>query len=620
MAGARWWKQIRLQAETCLLYYNRDESRMNDLTTKENIPEPPNTADSSRKPFRPLRAWPALAIVFLMIAARFGPSLFEDGAAKYWMVSVFGPLLCCLLLLIWWLAASRATWRERVFGFLGLVASAAITVALAHPTMRGPGTTYFTLPMGFFLFALMAALLKESPPGTRARTAVLMALAGFAVTLFLRNDGMTGDYKFSFHSRWKQTAEDAMLATQTPAAPKTAAQIDTSSFTNSLAHPEWPEFRGANRAGRSLAPKISANWNEHPPKLLWKIPVGPGWSSFAVAGRMLFTQDQRGPKETFVCYDADSGIEIWKTEIVGRLEDPMGGPGPRATPTLADGALYVVSSTGAFLRLNAVTGQIAWKKDLIQVASGKLPMWGFASSPLVIGTLVVVYGGGTGEKGLLAFETASGELRWSAPCTVNSYGSPQLNNILGEDSILMFSTSGLALLDPANGKTRLNYEWKTPQYQAVQPHVVGSDTILLPTVMTVGTRALRIKKSGGQYAAEELWTSRQLKPDFADLVTYNGYAYGNDGGLLTCIDLQTGARKWKGGHYGKGQILLLENSGLLLILSEEGKVVLVAADPGEHRELASFQALQGKTWNHPVLVGDRLYVRNSQEAAAYRVQ
>ena len=183
----------------------------------------------------------------------------------------------------------------------------------------------------------------------------------------------------------------------------------------------------------------------------------------------------------------------------------------------------------------------------------------------------------------------------------------------------MLSSYGLVLLDPANGKTRLDYEWKIAQFRALQPHVVGGDTILLPTGMNMGTRALRIKKSNGQYAAEELWTSRQLKPDFVDLVTYRGHAYGNDGGILTCIDLQTGERKWKGGRYGKGQILLLENSGLLLILSEQGQVVLVAADPTEHREIASFQALEGKTWNHPVLVGDRLYVRNSQEAAAYKV-
>src|SRR5213594_5198526 len=161
-----------------------------------------------------------------MVAARFGPGISDEGAARYWMVAVLGPLLGCLLLLIWWLAASRATWRERLLGFLGLVGSAAITITLAHPTMRGPATTYFTLPMGFFLFSLTAAILNKSPPAIRSGTAVLLAFAGFSVSMLLRSDGLTGDYQFSFHWRWKQTAEDAMLAAQAPATPKPTAQID----------------------------------------------------------------------------------------------------------------------------------------------------------------------------------------------------------------------------------------------------------------------------------------------------------------------------------------------------------------------------------------------------------
>ncbi|MEO6741709.1 MAG: alcohol dehydrogenase, partial [Chthoniobacteraceae bacterium] len=147
----------------------------------------------------------------------------------------------------------------------------------------------------------------------------------------------------------------------------------------------------------------------------------------------------------------------------------------------------------------------------------------------------------------------------------------------------------------------------------------GDDTILLPTGMSTGTRAIRVTKANGQLAAEELWTSRNLKPDFTDIVTHQGYAYGIDGGIFTCIDLKTGDRKWKGGRYGKGQVLLLENSGLLLIAAEDGRVVLVRADASGHAEVASFKALEGKTWNHPVLVGDRLYLRNSQEAACYQL-
>jgi outer membrane protein assembly factor BamB len=598
-----------------VVLFSRQESRMNNPTEQEHPAESANDPTNTRKPFRALRVWPAVSLAALMVAGRFGPDMSEEGA-KYWMVSVFGPLLCCLLLVIWWLAASRATWRERVFGFLGLIAAAAITLALVHPSMRGAATTFLILPVGFFLFAVAAAVFKKLAPRVRTTSVVLIAFAGFAVSMLLRSDGMTGSYKFAFHPRWRRTAEETLLASGKAQASKEVAQIN--SLTNGLGHPEWAEFRGANRASRSLAPNISTNWSAQPPQQLWKIPMGPGWSSFALAGRMLFTQEQRGPKESAVCFDADSGKEIWRTEVDARLEDPMGGPGPRATPTLANGALYVCGSTGILLRLNPVNGQIVWKKELTQVANTKTPMWGFSSSPLVVGSLVIVCAGG--EKGVLAFDTTSGDLRWSAPSPIDSYGSPQLNSIAGEDSILVLTKSGLLLLDPATGKTRLDYEWKIPQYRALQPHVVGGDTILLPTGMNMGTRAIRVKKSDGKYAAEELWTSRQLNPDFVDLVTYNGHVYGNDNGILACVDLKTGERKWKSGRYGKGQILLLENSGLLLILSEQGRVVLVAADPSEHREIASFQALEGKTWNHPVLVGERLYVRNSQEAAAYRVQ
>src|SRR3954468_3769018 len=157
---------------------------MNNPTSEQNFAEGATSAGKPIKPFRALRVWPAALLAMLMVAARFGPGLFEGGAS-YWMISVFGPLLCCLLLLIWWLAASRATWRERVFGFLGIVATAVVSVALAHPTMRGAATTYFTLPLGFLLFAIAAVLFRCSRPMVRTGMAVLLAFAGFAVSLFM---------------------------------------------------------------------------------------------------------------------------------------------------------------------------------------------------------------------------------------------------------------------------------------------------------------------------------------------------------------------------------------------------------------------------------------------------
>jgi outer membrane protein assembly factor BamB len=579
---------------------------------------PPDSSANSAKP-RPLRTWPALLLVALMFLTRFGPAYLEGGLSSYWMIAVFGPMICCLLLVIWWLAASRATWKERLFGTLGVIGSFMITLRLVDPTMRGPGTTYLTLPMGMVFFALGATLLSERRPATRTGLALLLAFAGFGFSALLRNEGMTGSYTLGTRWRWSQTPEELMLSARNQKDAAKPELPDSGKLGLALANPEWPGFRGADRASCSRGPQISTNWTALPPRQLWKIQVGPAWSSFAVAGKLLFTQEQRGPKETVVCYDGETGHEVWNQPLEGRFDDPMGGPGPRATPSLANGGLFVTGATGMFLRLNPITGEIVWKQDLTAVAGRKVPMWGFAASPLVTGAVAIVYAGGADGKGVLAFDAASGALRWSAAAGNDSYSSPQLNTILGEELVLMLSNEGLVLLDPANGKPRLSYDWKFAPYRALQPRLIGNDTILLPTGMNIGTRAIHIAKANGQLTAQELWTSRNLKPDFTDIVSHEGYAYGVDGEIFTCIDLKTGERKWKGGRYGKGQVLLLENSGLLLIAAEKGQVVLLRADPNEHTEVASFKALEGKTWNHPVVVGDRLYVRNSQEAAGYQL-
>src|SRR5215813_3474959 len=248
---------------------------MNDRKKDEVIPQQTMTPGRTLA-FRPLRVWPAILLALLMLAGRFAPEISEDAMAKYWMISVFGPLLCCLLLLIWWLAASRATWRERLFGFLGIIVGAVVAVTLAHPTMRGPATTYLTVPMGLFLFAIATVFLKRARPVIRTGIAVLLAFAGFAVSMLLRNEGMTGDYKFSWRSRWTQSAEESMLASSAKApASNIATALDRGSVTNALAHAEWPGFRGVDRAGRCLGPKISTNWSAQPPQQLWKIQVGP---------------------------------------------------------------------------------------------------------------------------------------------------------------------------------------------------------------------------------------------------------------------------------------------------------------------------------------------------------
>src|SRR5213594_1249322 len=178
----------------------------------------------SNSPVRPsasraLRVWPAVTLVSLMVITRFVPVFLEGGLAKYWMFAMMGPMVCCLLLVIWWLAASRATWKERVFGFLGLAAVFAMIMVLVEPLMRGPGTIYITLPMGMSAFAAGAAFFRKRRPLARTSTILLLAAAGFGFSVLLRNGGMNGEYQLTLHWRWAPTAEDRLLAARTTRSP-----------------------------------------------------------------------------------------------------------------------------------------------------------------------------------------------------------------------------------------------------------------------------------------------------------------------------------------------------------------------------------------------------------------
>jgi len=183
----------------------------------------------------------------------------------------------------------------------------------------------------------------------------------------------------------------------------------------------------------------------------------------------------------------------------------------------------------------------------------------------------------------------------------------------------MASNRGVELLDPESGESLLDYSWKENTYRSIQPRVVDGSDIILATGMNFGTRRIYISETDGKLSSEDLWTSKRLKPDFNDFVIFQGNAYGFDASIFTSINLETGERNWKGGRYGKGQVLLLEKSALLLIAGEQGEGVLVKAIAESHVAMSNFKSLDGKTWTHPVVVGDRLYIRNDREAACYQL-
>jgi hypothetical protein len=183
--------------------------------------------------------------------------------------------------------------------------------------------------------------------------------------------------------------------------------------------------------------------------------------------------------------------------------------------------------------------------------------------------------------------------------------------------VLLLTGAGLTSLSLTDGSLLWEHAW--PGYPIVQPALTLDGDILISVTDSSGTRRLNVTKGTAGWTVAERWTSNGLKPYFNDFVVHKGYAFGFDGSILACIDLKDGKRKWKGGRYGNGQLILLADDNVLLVQAEEGELALVSATPDQFKELARFPALDGKTWNHPVLAGDILLVRNGQEMAAFRL-
>jgi hypothetical protein len=379
---------------------------------------------------------------------------------------------------------------------------------------------------------------------------------------------------------------------------------------------EWPGFRGRDRDGIIHGVRIETNWVKSPPVELWCRAIGPGWSSFAVSGDLFYTQEQRGDDEVVDSYKMSTGEPIWRHRDAVRFWESNAGAGPRATPTLSNGRVYTFGATGILNALDASNGALLWSRNVASDADKKVPGWGFASSPLVVEDLVVVAASGK----LVGYDIATGKPRWFGPAHGGSYSSPQLATISGVTQILMLSGAGVTSVEPASGTLLWEHAW--PGVTIVQPALLDGGDILISTgggTGGLGVRRLGIVHQPGGWTVEQRWTSAGLKPYFNDLVVHKDHAYGFDGSMLACIGLEDGKRKWKDGRYGNGQLVLLREQDVLLVVSEEGELVLIAAVPDEFRELARFPGIKGKTWNHPVLVGDVLLVRNAQEMAAFRL-
>jgi outer membrane protein assembly factor BamB len=606
-------------------------------------------------PKKPLRLWPGVVAAVLLLLFRIVLLIVAPEAVFFGfeaiVVGLIGSAVAALAIVVWWVFFSRAPWSERLGAIILMIVALLATSRLVHESIAGgaKGKLLYVLAIPVLTVSLVAWAVASHRLSSGPRRASMVATILLACGIFtlVRTGGVTsGVIGSDFHWRWTPTPEERLLAqgidepksppptpaaTETPketiaakaddkpaALPATPSTAKTEPAAPAAAEKraEWPGFRGPGRDSIIRGVRINTDWSASPPVEMWRRPIGPGWSSFAVRGDLLYTQEQRGNDEIVACYKVSTGEPVWRHRDPVRFWESNGGAGPRATPTLSKDRVYAFGATGILNALASANGKVVWSHNVASDTGRKIPDWGFASSPLVVDDLVIVAAAGT----LAAYDIATGNLRWRGPSYGGSYSSPHRATIDGVLQIVLLGGPGAISVAPADGAVLWEHKWSPGPI--VQPALTADGDILVNAIAAtggIGTRRLHVTQKSGGWSVEERWTSNGLKPYFNDFVVHEGHAFGFDGNILACIDLTDGKRKWKGGRYGNGQLVLLADQDLLLVLSEEGELALVRATPDQFTELARFPAIEGKTWNHPVLVGDVLLARNGEEMAAFRL-
>ncbi|MCP3964051.1 MAG: PQQ-binding-like beta-propeller repeat protein [bacterium] len=572
----------------------------------------------------PLRLWPGVVIVLLQWLVKLGAPIVVTGDATAY--EAFAGLFGVFALVVWWAFFSRAHLFERWGAVVLMIVALIATPNILHESIRAGAVGFqfyiYAIPvlnLAFVAWAVASRRLADGPRRAAMAATILLACGAWAL---VRSDGITGDGAAELAWRWSENYEEQLLARtgdeseKLPSAPAAVESGAGRPAPDRVAR-AWPGFRGAARNGHVPGTRIETDWSASAPVELWRRKVGPGWSSFAVRGDLLYTQEQRGDDEVVACYDATTGEPVWRHRDAARFWQSESGAGPLATPTLADDRVYTLGATGILNALDAGDGSVVWSRDAASDTGAQVPHWGFTGSPLVTGDLVVVAVSGT----LVAYDLATGEPRWYGPDGGVSYSSPHLLTIAEVAQVLMPGGARIVSVAPADGVLLWDHPW--PGSSIVQPAQVADGDILISRIsvagLAIGTRRIKLARGPGGWTTEERWTSNRLKPHSSDFVVHDGHAFGFDGRILACIDVEDGERKWKGGRYGSGQLVLLPDQDLLLVVSERGELALVSAAPDRFTEVARTEAIEGKSWSHPVLVGDLLLVRNAREMAAFRL-
>lgn len=379
---------------------------------------------------------------------------------------------------------------------------------------------------------------------------------------------------------------------------------------------DWPQFRGSQQNGVSPEKGLLRSWPESGPAVVWKKPIGSGFSSMAAVGDALYTMAGEGESEMAYRLRAADGEVVWRAPL-GPLFPEVFGNGPRSTPVVEKDVIYLLSATGRLHALATKDGQRLWEVDLVKELGSAIPDRGFGSSPLIDGDLLLLQAGGTEGRAVVALDKTTGKVRWSALQGEPGYPTPLAVTIDGVRQYVFVRTAegDIVSLLP-DGKVHWQYAWKGGAIAS--PLFLPPNRIFASASDDIGAVLLEIGTADGKATVREVWTNRLMRNHFSSSVLYEGHIYGFDNATLKCIVAETGEQKWVQRGYGKGSLVAAD--GLLYILSDQGQLILAEATPAGFQEKGKVQVLEGRAWTVPALAHGRLYLRNDKEVIALDVR
>jgi outer membrane protein assembly factor BamB len=383
---------------------------------------------------------------------------------------------------------------------------------------------------------------------------------------------------------------------------------------------DWPQWQGVNRTRISTETGLLKQWPASGPAVIWTATgLGSGYGSMAVAGERVFVQGTRGGNSVVLALNRADGKEVW-SKALGRSGNDDRGPGPRGTPTVDGDRVYILTENGD-LACVKTDGSAVWQRNILKDFGGRQLQWLISESPLVDGAHLIVSPGGPGA-GMVKLDKMTGKTVWQASDLSDpaGYSSAIVADVQGVRTYLTFTAGAGVGVRASDGKVMFRYDRAANRVANITTPIFFENKVFFTSAYDTGAGLVNLTAQNGTVSASEAYFTREMKNHHGGVVLLNGYLYGFDDSILTCLEFATGKRVWRDRSVGKGSVTVAD--GDLYIQSESNMLALAAASPTGYQEKGRF-SIPDKglpSWAHPVVSGGRLYVRNQDSLVAYDVK